>query len=208
MGDAYKGKAEGCTFGYYRYIHMFYYHKESILKTLDKNRLSAKVLRLLGTKYDKSRDTLSLPWFLLPYPKKGYVDMVPLDYVINSMLKSQEKKLSRITFNLTNPNPPTFEFTLGKVLKDFGLINIKTVPVSSKSFEAIINILHIIVIPLKRYLTHIKWYIPYITKKYNFSNENVELYLDLPPTVTENFLNRINKYAIENILKDIDINEQ
>src|SRR3989344_509215 len=68
IGDAYRGKAEGCTFGYYRYVFMFYFFKKQIIKVLQKDNVSAFLLRVLGTRYDTDNDILSVPWLVIPYP--------------------------------------------------------------------------------------------------------------------------------------------
>jgi hypothetical protein len=111
MGDAYVGKAEGCTFGYYRYAFMFHFLKEQVTKALEIGGVYAFILKAFGTSYDGKKDMLRAPWLILPYPKEGSVDMVPVDYVIDSMISFYERHVEGVAVHITHHNLPSFSST-------------------------------------------------------------------------------------------------
>jgi len=205
IGDAYIGKAEGCTFGYYRFTFMFHFLKKSVIGSLQKDKLPAKILDLLGTNYHKSENVLDLPWLVIPYPKTGRVNMIPIDYVINSMVVSCKNNLKGITLNLTHPEPPEFNFVLKNILYDMGINKTKLIPVKSWVFKSLIHLLYVLVFPIRKYTKHVSWYIPYISKRYFFDRINAQKYLGNPPKITRKFLHSINTYAKENILEHIKV---
>ena len=205
IGDAYRGKAEGCTFGYYRFTFMFHFLKKRVVKSLESGSFFAFLFKLLGTTYNKSEDILTLPWMIIPYPKKGKVNMVPIDYIVNSMITIHNKNLSGVTLNLTHPDPPKFIFVLNNILTDMGIRKIKLVPVSASLYKTIIHVLYLVAFPIRQYIKHISWYVPYVSKSYSFDRSNTQEYLKNPPEISSKFIHAINKYAKENILEHIEV---
>ena len=205
IGDAYRGKAEGCTFGYYRYMFMFHFLKKQVVKALRKKGFVSFCLKSLGTRYDAKNDTLTMPALAIPYPKNRHVDLITVDYVIESMIHIYEKNLSNITVHLTHHNPPEFNFMLQAVLYDLGYQRIKLIPVPAWIFKALIKSIYFFVVPVRKYTKSVMWYIPYFTDPCHFERSAVERHLDNPPEISRELVSRINKYAKENILDHIEI---
>jgi len=205
IGDAYQGKAEGCTFGYYRYTFMFHFLKKQIIKVIQKERLVALCLKILCTKYYPREDLLKIPWLTVPYPKDGKVDMVTVDYVIQSMISIYEKDLHGFTVHLTHNNPPLHRFILHSILHDIGIRNMKLIPIPPKIFSILAKALYFLIIPIRKYIKSVMWYVPYITEKCQFDRSNIEKYRENPPEISRELISRINKYAKENILDHIEI---
>lgn len=205
IGDAYRGKAEGCTFGYYRYAFMFHFFKKQIIKVLQKNGIAAFFLKTLGTRYDRKDDILKAPWLIIPYPKKGRVDLVTVDYVIESMVALFEKNMQNITVHLTHNNPPAFDFLLRSVLHDLGFRGTKFIPVPSWTFCAIIDCFYFFAVPIRKYVRSVMWYVPYFTKMCMFERSVVENHLENPPEISRELITRVNLYAKENILDHIEV---
>lgn len=205
IGDAYRGKAEGCTFGYYRYMFMFHFFKKQVVKTLQKNGFGSFCLRSSGTRYDEKNDTLTMPILAIPYPKNRSVDLITVDYVVDSMIHLYEKNLSNITVHLTHHNPPKFNFMLQAVLSDLGYQRMKLIPVPAWIFKAFIKSLYFFVVPIRKYTKSVMWYIPYFTDPCHFERSAVENHLENPPEISRELVSRINKYAKENILDHIEI---
>jgi len=205
IGDAYRGKAEGCTFGYYRYMFMFHFFKKHVIKSLRKNDVAAFCFKIFGTEYDLKDDILKIPWLVIPYPKNGRVDLVTVDYVIKSMVSLYEKNLHGITVHLTHHNLPAFNFLLRAVLLDLGFGGVKLVPVPVWTFRAIINCFYLLAVPLRKYIRSIMWYVPYFTETCEFERSVVEHHLENPPEISRELIARINTYAKENILEHIKV---
>jgi len=205
IGDAYQGKAEGCTFGYYRYTFMFHFLKKQIIKALQKKRSVSLCLKIFGTKHYQEKDLLKIPWLAVPYPKDGRVDMVTVDYVIQSMISIYEKGLHGITIHLTHNNSPLHRFLLHSILHDIGIRNMKLIPIPPKVFSILAKALYFFIIPIRKYIKSVMWYIPYITEKCQFDRSNIEKYGENPPEISRELVSRINKYAKENILDHIEI---
>jgi nucleoside-diphosphate-sugar epimerase len=205
IGDAYQGKAEGCTFGYYRYTFMFYFLKKQIIKTLQKDGIVALCLKILGTKYDQNDNILKTPWLIIPYPRNGRVDMVTVDFVIASMIKLHEKNLHHTAVHLTHHNPPAHRLILHSIIHDVGFRGMKLAPVPVWMFRVIANSFYFLIVPVRKYIKSIMWYIPYITKECQFNRSIIEKYGENPPEITRELLEKINSYAKENILEHIEI---
>ena len=176
IGDAYQGKAEGCTFGYYRYTFMFHFLKKQIITVLQKRTFAAFCLKILGTKYYQEKDLLKIPWLTVPYPKDGRVDMVTVDYVIQSMISIYEKNLHGVTVHLTHNNPPRHRFILHSVLHDIGLRSTKLIPIPPRIFSILAKTLYFLITPIRKYIKSVMWYVPYITEKCQFDRSNIEKY--------------------------------
>lgn len=205
IGDAYRGKAEGCTFGYYRFAFMFHFLKKQIIKVLQQDSIVASFLKILGTKHDQKVDTLKAPWLMIPCPKNSRVNLVTVDYVIKSMIGLYEKNLQNITVHLTHNNPPAFVFLLYAIMYDLGFREMKLIPVPSWIFRAVVNCFYFFVIPIRKYVKSIMWYIPYFIKMCEFERSVVENHLENPPEISRDLIRRINIYAKENILDHIEV---
>lgn len=205
IGDAYRGKAEGCTFGYYRYMFMFYFFKKQVLKALRKNSFIAFFLKVLRTKYDVKDDILKMPFLIIPYPKGGRINLVTVDYVIKSMISLYEKNLRNVTAHLTHNEPPLFNFMLHAVLYDLGYRDMKLVPVPVWIFRIIVNCFYFFVVPIRKYVKSVMWYVPYFTEPCEFERSMIENYLENPPVISRELTKKINIYAKENILEHIKI---
>ena len=205
IGDAYSGKAEGCTFGYYRYAFMFHFLKKQIIKVLQKNGKAALCLKFMGTKYNPEEDTLMAPWLIIPCPKNGRVDLVTVDYVVKSMIGLYEKNLQSVTVHLTHDNPPAFRFLLHAVLYDLGFRKMKLFSVPVWIFRATVACFYFLALPLRKYVKSVMWYVPYFTEPCEFERTTIENYLENPPEISRELIARINAYAKENILDHIEI---
>lgn len=199
------GKASNCTFGYYRYVFMFYLFRQWLLKSLTKGTISKLFLRLLGTKLDKN-GTISAPSLILPFPRNIAVNMVPIDYVINTFLSIAAKKSSyNKTYNLTNPNPRTFIFMMRVLIDDLSIRKVKYVGVSPRLFNLLFNLLYLVVIPWRGYIKSALSYLPYITTSPVFVRKNVDLYNSPPKPLSKDYLNKINNEAITEVFPKIKI---
>jgi nucleoside-diphosphate-sugar epimerase len=207
IGDAYEGKAQGCTFGYYRFAYIFFIFKKWILDLLDNGSSWTKYLLInIGTKYNEKDNTLSVPWLILPFTSGGTVDLVPVDYVIESMIRhGLDNSLENKTFHLTNPHPPAFKFVLSVLMKDLGYRHVKYIRVSPPLLKFLIKLIHFIMPPLRTKLRSALWYLPYISRRYYFSHNNTPPVSDRELFITESFLTRVNNYAVKEIFNRIDI---
>lgn len=207
MGDAYEGKAEGCTFGYYRFAYMFFVFRNWLTdKIVNGTFVAKKLLACLGTKYDKKNNTLTVPWLCLPYTPHGTVDMIPINYVIDGLVAGANATAhGGQTIHLTNPNPPSFKFALSSLIDDLGYKKVKYVKVPPAIFITGTKILYYIFFPLRVKLRSAMWYLPYITRRYYFSQENNRI-IGLPEhiPITRDFLKEINTYAQKEIFSHID----
>ncbi len=205
IGDAYQGKAEGCTFGYYRYTFMFYFLKKQIIKALQRNSSIATCLKALGTRHNWEDGVLKTPWLIIPYPKNGIVDMVTVDYVIASMIKLYEENVCGTAVHFTHHNPPTHRFILHSILHDIGFRNVRLVPVPSWMFRVMANSLYFLAVPIRKYIKSVMWYMPYITQTCHFDRSVIKKYGENPPEITRELIEKINSYAKEHILEHIKI---
>lgn len=206
IGDAYQGKAKGCTFGYYRFAFMFFVFKNWIVQMLKHKRSFAEyVLKSIGTKFDEEGKTISLPWLWVPYPQDGAVNLIPVDYVISSMVAIYKKpKAQGKTFHLVHPNPPTYLFLLQELLGNLGYKKVKYIPIPNTLFSALFRILYWTIIPWRKYFRSASWYMPYVKDKYDFSMDNMETYGILPPPpISSDFLKKVNTYAEEAVFGTI-----
>lgn len=208
MGDAYEGKAEGCTFGYYRFIFMFYVLKNIFIKTIKKKNFSSGILKMLGTRYDSKSNSLRVPWMIIPFPAKGVVDMVSVDYVVDSMLEVNSKLSLKdsLTVHLVQKNKPEYKFLLQALLDDLGFRGVKLMKVPNVIFKAIFKFIYCSVGSIRTYMKSISWYIPYFTHEYRFGLGKVrKIKLKCPPMISREFMRKINTYASKEILEKIDI---
>jgi nucleoside-diphosphate-sugar epimerase len=205
IGDAYQGKAEGCTFGYYRYTFMFYFLKKQVLKTIEKKNFTSVLFEFFGTRYDAKNEALTTPWLFIPYPRNGQVNMVTVDYVIESMIKLYEKGLHDVAVNLTHNKPPAHRFILNSIMHDIGFRGIKLIPVPPRIFGILAKVFYFLAIPVRKYIKSVMWYIPYITTTCRFERSVVENHLGNPPEISRTIIERINTYAKENILEHIEV---
>lgn len=184
MGDGYEGKAKGCTFGYHRFVYVFYVFKKWLLRKNIKN-----------------------PLFIFPFPRKSRINFVSLDYVIEAMIKiSKNIQIKNKTFHLVNPNPPEFIFLFRILMKDFEFTNIKYFAISKLMFKGLIGLLYYTMIPFRKYLESAKWYMPYIVRDYNFSFENLKKYnINLAPIISEEFFEEVNNNAIKEVFPKIKL---
>lgn len=205
MGDAYEGKAEGCTFGYYRFAYMFFIFKKWLVKKLQSGSFARKLLTFMGTRYDEQRDTLTVPWLVLPYTSGGTVDMVSVDYVVASLIKSaHEVPRKNCTIHITNPVPPSFQWALASLLDDLGYQNVKYVKVPTVMLTIFLRTLHYAFPSLRAKTQSALWYLPYITRRYSFSQKNSRsIGLSEPMPITRDFLRKINTYAQREIFRNI-----
>lgn len=201
IGDAYRGKAEGCTFGYYRYMFMFHFFKQNIMRYTRKH---PRLMRWTGTRYDAESDTLHTPWLVIPYPKHGQVDLITVDYIVDSMSRVYEKNIMG-TAHLTHHNAPTFHFVLQSVLEDIGYRRIKLIPVPTWVFRVVVSTFYFVGIPIRKYARSVMWYIPYVSEPCLFERKIVESHLENPPEISRDVIRRINTYAKEHILDYIDV---
>lgn len=207
IGNTYQGKALGCTFGYYRYTHLFYFLKSKIITSLQTDSLFSKVLKIFGTKYEKNKDTLQIPWCMMPYPLNATVDLIPIDYLINAIIHlAKQKESENKTFHLTNPHPPQYIFLLKSVTEDLKITEVKYIGVSKSVFNFIFKSIYYLIPRFQKYTRSILWYLPYITHKNIFIQKNVIEHVSLQmPVMTREYLRAINEYAREKIYKKITL---
>jgi nucleoside-diphosphate-sugar epimerase len=204
IGDSYSGKAENCTFGYYRFMFILYFLKRQIIKILSKNNAISTCLSFFGTKYCKENDILTIPILVFPYPKNKSVNLITIDYVIESMIQIYEKNLNNTTVHLVHNNPPKFNFMLESILFDLGYRNVKLFPIPAWLFKVLIQISYLTIFPIRKYMKSIKWYVPYFSEDYEFEMLTIEKHLKKPSEISREVVYNINKYAKEHILDNIE----
>ncbi len=208
VGDAYEGKAVGCTFGYYRFTYVFYLFKKWVIRILRSKRgFWLVILKLLKATYDKDRDVVHFANLFLPYPKNSRVNLVPVNDVINAMIVISASNIDHKTFHLVNANPPSFIFLFQEILDDIGLCGVKLVPVSPSFFQGIVRTCYFLLVFLRKYFESAVKYQPYITVDYEFLITNTQQ-LGLSPIVMKReHVKRINQYAVHNIFPRIKIGD-
>ena len=207
IGDAYEGKAEGCTFGYYRFAFMLHVFKSWMAENLKKKSLPGRILSALGTRLLPG-GTVHAPWLIIPYPKGGVVDMVPIDYVVNTMLAlyADYRSFDLKTFHLTQDAPVASIEVLRTCMEDLGIGRITYVEVPHFLFRVILSFFYALLFPLRPYTKSVYWYVPYVTRLYQFDHAHAH-FLGLPPApvITREYLRRVNTYAKEHIFPRIRI---
>lgn len=198
IGDAYHGKAAGCTFGYYRYMFVFHFLKQQIIKA--RSRL---LFKISGTGYNATDDTLVVPWLVLPYPSGARVDLVTIDYVVESMITLYKKGVHNKTVHLTQNNLPHFAFLFDAILHDLGYRKVKLIPVPTWLFWGLLQALHFVAVPFRKYLRSVMWYVPYFTKRCVFEQTTAKKYLRQPPVISRAVTTAINTHAKQEILDHI-----
>lgn len=202
IGDAYYGKAAGCTFGYYRYMYVFHFFKQHILKRVQHRNFT---LRILRTSYRESDNVISVPWLVIPYPRNGHVNLVTVDYVVNAMLNLYDTNARGVTVHLSHPRPAAFKFMLDAVLHDLGYRDVKMMPIPAWIFRGMIRTFYAVAIPVRTRIRSVMWYIPYFTTPCTFERTVASTYLNDPPEISRDMVARINAYAKKNILDTIEV---
>lgn len=205
IGDAHKGKAEGCTFGYYRYLYVFHFLKTQIIRALERQSLTGILLRSAGFRYDPAHDSMSAPRLLLPYPKTATVDLIPVDYVVSSMLTLAQSATRDTGVYLTQAQLPHFGFLFKSALEDLGYRDVTLLPVSSRSFRIILQLLYVFSFSYRKYIRSVMWYTPYITQTNKFSRTIAAAALPVPPLITRQLAKKLNNHARRELLVDLDI---
>jgi hypothetical protein len=187
---------------------MFHIFKKWLIdKLLNGSFLAKKTLVLLGTKYDRKKNTLDVPWLFLPYTPDGTVDMIPIDSVIDGLLTGMnDTRYDGQTIHLTNPEPPLFKWVLSSLVEDLGYQKVKYFKISPTFFIMSLKALYFICVPLRVKVKSAMCYLPYITRRYYFSHKNnktVGLSEKIP--ITREFLRKINLYAKEEIFNKINV---
>jgi nucleoside-diphosphate-sugar epimerase len=203
IGDAYEGKAAGCTFGYYRFTYVFYIFKKWTIEKLQGGGSWKKILELVGAEYDSKNDKLKFRHLILPFPKNSQVDLIPIDFVIDSMIKISKECQDKKTFHIVNIHPPSFIFLFRELLDDLGMEGIKLIPVNPTFFNGIIKACYFILVPLRKYFESAIKYKPYITMRYEFSTDNMRALGLIPADISKEHIKRINRYAIASIFPKI-----
>ncbi len=200
------GKASNCTFGYYRYVFMFYLFRQWLFKSLTSGKFSKLFLKVLGARLENDGKTITVPSLILPFPKNIAVNMVPIDYVIDTFIKIASNKSSYYkTYNLTNPNPRAFIYMMKVLIDDLSIKKVKYVGVTPRLFTLLSNLLYLVVIPWRGYIKSGLAYLPYITTSPVFVRKNVDLYNSPPKPLSKDYLNKINTEAITKIFPKIKI---
>ena len=205
LGDAYREKALGCAFGYYRYLHIIHRFRAWIVRILRAGRVGCLLFRLLGTReYTEvatNETTLSIPWLFLPEPHHGKVNVVPVSYVVNAVLSLLERNHAPgTTLHLVHDNPPTYKFLLDVLLSDLRIRGVHHLPVPIKVFTAGFRFLHALVPPVRVYSRSALWYVPYIDDVYSFeTTQSRRAGIPPPPKITKEYMSRVNISAIETI---------
>lgn len=200
------GKASNCTFGYYRYVFMFYIFRQWLFKSLTSGKFSKLFLKVLGTRLDKDGKTIIMPSLILPFPKNIAVNMIPIDYVVSTFIKvASNKSAYNKTYNLTNPKPRTFIYMMKVLIDDLSIKKVKYVGVTPHFFKLMINLLYLVVIPWRGYIKSALSYLPYITTSPTFVRKNVNMYNSPPKPLSKDYLNKINTEAITKIFPKIKI---
>lgn len=199
VGDAREGKADGCTFGYYRVAFMFYAVKRWVLGKLQRgSALMKTLLRLAGTAYDEASDSLRVPWLVLAYPDRSRIHLVPLDYVIDAMIAVEDSQPQmRRMFHLVHPRPPAYVFLLRSLLEDIGLRDARCFCVPPAVFNAFCRFAHLLLAPFGRIDDTLLMYLPYITDGHAFSREDAGV--AAPCAISRKLLRKINRYAQQEV---------
>jgi nucleoside-diphosphate-sugar epimerase len=207
IGDAYQGKAEGCTFGYYRWAFMIYLFRAWVKRTLAHGRVGRWLLRVMGTRFDAERGELRVPWLIVPFPRDASVDLVPVDYVIESMMRLAERSDSwdLTTVHLTQAEPTESFTVLSAAIKDFQLVGCRYWRLPNRMFRLVLRCLYYALFPLRGYTKSVYWYLPYVTKRYTFDRGNAQRFgLGDPEPITAERLTIINRYAETEIFARAD----
>lgn len=207
IGDAYEGKAEGCTFGYYRWAFMIFLFRAWLRKTMSKQGFGAACLRLLGTRIDEETGEIHVPWVVVPFPKTASVDLVPIDHVVDSMivLAGNEQAWELGTFHLTHPRPAASFTVLTAAIRDFGLVGCRYWRLSSGMFRFVLRTMYYLSFPLRNYTKSVYWYLPYVAQQHQFDRKNcLQVGVSDPEPMTAERLTTINAYAEREIFAKVD----
>ena len=126
LGEVYEGKAVGCTFGYYRFSYMFFLFRLWIIEKLKiKKGFWYFILKILGTKYNSKTGILEIPWMVILYVKDGEVDLVSVNFVVDSMIEILKLEKENKTIHLTNKKPAKPEFLMRLILDSLNYKRVK-----------------------------------------------------------------------------------
>lgn len=208
LGEIYTGKATGCTFGYYRFSYMFFLFKLWVIEKMNgENGIWKIILKIIRTKYDIDNDKIFLPWLYFMYVKKSVVNLIPVDFVVNSMIIiNKENNNKNETIHLTNKKPANSMFLIKNIFKSLGYEKTKHIVVPRWIYFGFIKIFYFLTYPIKNYTKSIYWYLPYFTEDYNFDYKNSEKYnLDFKNVeIDKKYIAIVNKYAKDEIFNKID----
>lgn len=197
------GKASNCTFGYYRYAYMFFLFKKWVVKSLITGTVSKIFLKVLGAELLKG-NKVKFKYLFMPYPDRIYINMVPIDYVVKSLIKvAGNTNAYGKTFHLTHPKPGQFILLMKNVFEDLGIENLHYVAVNPKIFAYGFNILYLFVFPLRGYMKSALKYLPYITTSPKFDRKNINLYSLPPVEISKKYFSEINKEAFNKVFPKI-----
>ncbi len=207
IGDAYEGKAEGCTFGYYRFAFMLHVFASWIRSTMLQRGIAGWFLRLLGTELRQEGTVVYAPWVVLPYPSNGVVDLVSVDYVVEAALAliARDDAWGARTFHFTQEKPLDSLFVMQSAMEDLCMSGARYIRVSPAVFTGILWIVYALLFPLRSYVKSVFWYIPYVVRPYHFDQSNARAFAVLPPRMDRESLRRINKYAKEHVFPGIQL---
>lgn len=197
------GKASNCTFGYYRYAYMFFLFKKWVVKSLATGSVSKIFLKLLGAELLKGKK-VKFKYLFMPYPNKIHVNMVPLDYVVKSLIKvAGNKNAYGKTFHLTHPKPRQFIFLMKNIFEDLGIENLHYFAVNPKIFAFGFHTLYLFAFSLRGYMKSALKYLPYITTSPKFDRKNINLYSLPPVEISKKYFSEINKEAFDKVFPKI-----
>lgn len=200
------GKASNCTFGYYRYAFMFFLFRKWLIKCFKSGKISKLLLEIFGAKFEQDSKTIRLPFLVLPYPNKIKVNMVLMEYVIDSFLKVSSSPVAyNQTYHITHPKPRTFIYLMKSLLNDLSIKQVKFIGVNPNLFKLFFKLLYIVVIPWKGYVKSALLYLPYISTSPIFLRKNVNRYNAPPKVLTRSYLKKINLEAIEKVFPNIKV---
>lgn len=205
IGDAYRGKAEGCTFGYYRYMFVFHFLKQQIVKALQRQNIWGLFFRKTKTSFDSNKDILTVPWLVLPYPRNARVDLIPVDYIVSSMINLYKSSIRGKVVHLTQKHLPQFNFLLKALLYDLGYRRVVFVPVPSWVFRCLVRCLYLVAVPLRKYIRSIMWYTPYFTQHCRFEQKVGRDLLPHPPVISRLLIKKVNRTAKKEFLDHITV---
>jgi len=206
IGDAYEGKAEGCTFGYYRFAFVFYIFKKWIIKKLKEKSFAGWVLKKMKTQHDPKSETLIAPWMKVFVPHDTTVNLIPLDCVIQSIISIWKAWPHQKIFHLTNNAPLSVSAGTNSLLEDINISGFSVKEISPISFSLLIKSGYYLLFPLRKYFISAMWYLPYTTKNDQFETKNSGPFLDQDKNkITRNFLKKINRYAVMSIFPNIKL---
>jgi nucleoside-diphosphate-sugar epimerase len=194
IGDAYEGKAVGCTFGYYRFAYVFYYFKQWLAHG-ESSYMRSFLIRMLGVSYNQDTDKLTFKRLMLVYPRGVTIQLVPVDFVIQTMLFFQKKEEVVSVVNIAETETPKLDFLVEVLLQDLRMDGVRLKAISPRMFRLIVRLAYMIIIPWRGYLESTRKYLPYISYNYQFGLDEIAKAGLVPNKISRDFMMRINAYA-------------